>query len=70
MIPCTYCEKLVPETEKSTLFHDACRTEYDRRLDAGLCKICGKNAQSANGEKYLRCDDCLHEWTYKGYPSA
>ena len=70
MLPCTYCEKLVPETEQSTLFHDACRSEYDRRLGACLCKICGKNAQSPDGAASLRCDDCMDDWEYKGYPPA
>lgn len=64
MPECRYCHRgKVPNIPDDT--HVACFKEFIRRIDSGICALCGMNAGDHGGA----CSDCHGgNGRFRGYP--
>ncbi len=69
MTECEYCkQQIVPgQIMHDATVHQACSEEWDKRVAACLCIVCGKNGAVENERK---CKACWESLDFQGYPGA
>ena len=65
-MPCILCGGADPDDGR--LHHEECDAEYDRRVAAGKCVVCGK-AEPTRGAFCGECQDDLRR-PWSGYPGG
>ena len=63
---CGFCRK--PLGPGESIHHRACRAEWERREDAGLCIRCGASECAPTSRWCAECVDMGMPQPYPGYP--
>ena len=64
---CILCNREPPDDGR--LHHEECDAEYDRRVAAGKCVVCGEAESKPHGNFCVKCQgDLRREW--RGYPGG